>query len=273
MKSLMNNIYDTERKLFELSKHTSSDNTIQFLKENVPDDIFHAKIVDKILSKIETPDIIKYIKENYQIILQANNCYSRHIRTLLHENNDSNKYIEEFERLYKNIKRDGAESLLGFLKHQTDFYTAPASSKYHNSREHGLIEHSVNVCKNMIYLYESHAFHRFGIKYSNETLAIVALLHDICKIFNYEKTEKDNETSYKYRPHEQLGHGDYSIFIIENFMHLTYEEANAIRWHMGFTEPGKINSVGESFENNPLAFMLAIADMMATYYDEQTPGR
>ena len=275
MKSIYNNIYSARRELDELKKHTNSESAVQYLKNNAPDDILHAKLVYEVLSILDTPVVRQYVEKNYAVILSAENYYSRCIRDILNISGNTERYIHDFENIYKeNITRDGSERLLGFLKNETDFYTAPASSMYHNSFKNGLLMHSVNVYHNLVNLYNSPAFNRFGVSYSDETLAIVSLLHDVCKIFNYtEISNPDGTKSYKYRKHEILGHGDHSVFIIQNFISLTYDEANAIRWHMGFTEPGKINDVGESFENNPLAFMLAIADMMATYYDEQTPGR
>ena len=59
---------------------------------------------------------------------------------------DTKKNIEEFENLYNEyiLPRDGGDKLLEFIR-KSDFYTAPASTKYHLSEEGGLLQHSLNV--------------------------------------------------------------------------------------------------------------------------------
>jgi hypothetical protein len=187
----------------------------------------------------------------------------------------SNK--EEFINIYNNnIKREGADKLLEYLlSKQSDFFTAPASTKYHGSHEGGLLEHSINVYHCLAdYLNRQRAKKVYGMNYSDETIAIVALLHDICKI-NFYKTDfknaKNELGSWERVPYYTIddklpyGHGEKSVYIITGFMKLTREEAFAIRYHMGFSGIEDKNCIGKAFELYPLAFALCTADMEATF--------
>lgn len=193
---------------------------------------------------------------------------------------DIQKAKQEFIDIYRqNINREGSERLLEYLlSEQSDFFTAPASTRYHGSYEGGLLEHSLNVyhCLND-YLSRERAKTVYKMNYSNETIAVCALLHDICKV-NFYKTElrnaKDETGQWVKVPYytidDQLpyGHGEKSVYIITGFMRLSREEAFAIRYHMGFSANDENNQVGKAFEMFPLAFALSTADMEATYYLE-----
>lgn len=176
---------------------------------------------------------------------------------------------EEFINLLKNTKREGIEDLIDYLENKTDFFKAPASTKYHLAKEGGLLEHSLNVYKRL----SSHLGH------SNPTVAIVALLHDICKT-NYYSTSTRNVKNEKglweqvpyYTVNDQfpLGHGEKSVIIIQRYIDLTLEEMMAIRWHMGGYEAKENYSyISKVFSNYPLALYLHIADLEATYLDEK----
>ena len=175
------------------------------------------------------------------------------------------------------IKREGADKLLEFLEN-SDFFTAPASSRFHNSCEGGLCQHSLNVYYCLRgFLAENLYNNVFHFEYSEESIAVVALLHDICKVNTYVvdyRNAKNEQGVWEkvpyYKSDDKLpyGHGEKSVYMITGFMKLTREEAMAIRWHMGFTEHDHISQVGQAFEMYPLAFALSTADMMATYYAE-----
>ena len=189
---------------------------------------------------------------------------------------------ETFEKIYtENIKREGADKLLEYLR-KSDFYTAPASSKFHGNYEGGLLEHSINVYNRLIKIVKEELGENYTEKYSNETLAIVALLHDLCKI-HYYKTEyrnvKNERGEWVKAPYFAVnntfpfGHGEKSVFMINTFMRLSGEEAMAINWHMGGFDDrvrSNPNSMGESFKIYPLCLFLHIADLTATYIDEKT---
>lgn len=186
---------------------------------------------------------------------------------------------EEFIKIYKeNIHRDGADKLLDFLVGaHSDFFEAPASTKYHGSHEGGLCEHSVNVYHCLKdYLSRQRVKDTYKMKYSDETIAIVALLHDICKTNIYKKGFKNQKINdkwekvptYEFNDEMPYGHGEKSVYMIQPFMKLSREEAFAIRYHMGFSSVEPANNVGKVFEMFPLSFALSTADMEATYYCE-----
>ncbi len=113
-------------------------------------------------------------------------------------------------------------------------------------------------------------------------MAIVALLHDLCKIGCYKpgfRNVKNDATgqwekvpTFTFDDPLPYGHGEKSVYIISGFLRLTREEAMAIRWHMGFSGNEDKGLVGRAFEKYPLAFALSVADMEANYFmdGEQT---
>jgi len=190
---------------------------------------------------------------------------------------DRNK--AEFTEIYtQNITRPGADKMLEFLT-GSDFFTAPASTRYHGSFEGGLVAHSVNVFHCLTdYLERERVREVYKMDYSEESVAIVALLHDICKIDTYKKSTRNvkNEVTgawekvpcYNFEDNLPYGHGEKSVYMISGFMRLTREEAMAIRWHMGFSGIEDKNTIGNALEKYPLAFALTVADMEATYFLE-----
>lgn len=187
---------------------------------------------------------------------------------------------EEFIAIFnENIKREGADKLLDFLENKSDFFTAPASTRYHNAFEGGLLRHSLNVYKCLAaYLERARVKEEYKLEASAETAAIVALLHDLCKVNMYrvsyrnaknDKTGQWEKVPY-YEIHDTLpyGHGEKSVYMISGFMRLTREEAMAIRWHMGFSGLEDKNTIGRALEKFPLAFALSVADMEASYFLE-----
>ena len=190
---------------------------------------------------------------------------------------------EEFISIYKeNIKREGAERLLEYLE-KSDFFTAPSSTRYHGSYEGGLVQHSVNVYHCLKdYLSRPRTKELYGMNYSEETIALVALLHDVCKIdfYTVEMRNKKNEDTgqwekvpyYAINDSLPYGHGEKSVYILSGFFYgdnrLTREEAFAIRYHMGFSGSEDKNTIGRALEMYPLALALNVADMEASYYLE-----
>ena len=158
-----------------------------------------------------------------------------------------NDFKEQFIEIYqKYIKRPGSEKLLEFLlSSHSDFFQAPASTRYHGNYPGGLVEHSLNVYECLKdYLNRPRVKNTYGLNYSEESVAIVALLHDVCKINCYKKgfrNVKDENgkwqqvPSYDYEDSIPYGHGEKSVYIITGYMRLSREEAFAIRYHMGFS--------------------------------------
>ena len=185
------------------------------------------------------------------------------------------------EIFQSNIIRPGADKLIEWLE-STDFFTAPASTRYHLSRPGGLAEHSIRVYERLELLcdIEANTSPDF-VEPSLETITICGLLHDVCKA-NYYSVEMRNRKNAQgkwgqypfYVVNDQLpyGHGEKSVYIISGFMKLSREEAMAIRWHMGgFDEAAKggNSTLSAAFNQFPLALLLHLADMQATYLDEK----
>ena len=185
-------------------------------------------------------------------------------------------YKEEFISIYiENIKRSGSKELLDWMM-KTDFFTAPASSKFHCACEQGLVMHSLSVYHTLV------EKHFEPDKDSPESFAICALLHDLCKAQFYKvstRNVKNEETGqWEKKPFYAIedafpyGHGEKSVFLIERFMRLKTSEAMAIRWHMGgFDDAAKGGgfSIALAYEKYPLAVKLHLADLESTYLREK----
>ncbi len=185
-------------------------------------------------------------------------------------------YKEEFIKIFNdNITREGSKNLLEWIQ-KTDFFTAPASTKFHGACESGLVMHSISVYKTMM---EKHYDPNTD---SSESFAICALLHDLCKAQFYKQSTRNvkNEQTgqWEKKPYYTVedaypyGHGEKSVFLIERFMRLKPAEAMAIRWHMGgFDEAARGGSfaISLAYEKYPLAVKLHLADLESTYLKEK----
>ena len=187
---------------------------------------------------------------------------------------------ERFIELYtKHIHREGADKFLEYLQSSSsDFFEAPASTRFHGAYRGGLAEHSLNVYDCLShYLNRERVQETYGLTFSEESIAIVSLLHDVCKINvyrpgtrNVKNAEGKWETvdTFEFDDRLPYGHGEKSVYILSGYMRLTREEAFAIRYHMGFAGTEDERNVGKAFEMFPLAFALSVADMEATYFVE-----
>lgn len=187
----------------------------------------------------------------------------------------------EFINTFKqNIKREGANELLDYLE-KSDFFEAPASTKYHLAEEGGLCQHTLNVHKRLHKLLKDNYGEDYLTKFDIESLTLVSLLHDICKVHFYKKDFKNTKVDGQwvkepiYVVDERLhyGHGTKSVFMIQQFLKLYLDEALAIRYHMGGLEYGYANfvepNVGDIYDEYPLALYLHMADLEATYIDDK----
>ena len=188
---------------------------------------------------------------------------------------------DKFIKAYtENITRPGADKLLAWIE-SSDFFTAPASTRFHLSSPGGLLEHSLHVFERMKAICANEATITPGFNEpSMETIAVCGLLHDICKANFYAvemRNRKNDQGRWEQYPFYVVddklpyGHCEKSVYIISGFMRLSREEAMAIRWHMGFSDndfQGGGYSVGNAFDKFPLAVLLHIADLQATYLDE-----
>lgn len=180
---------------------------------------------------------------------------------------------EEFLELLKQVKREGIEELIEFIENKTDFFTAPASTRFHGSYEGGLLEHSMKVYE---ILKHKVANSIEDIIVDEDTIKIIALLHDICKVNFYKvdyRNAKNERGEWEKVPYYTVddtipyGHGEKSVMMICEYIKLTPEEKYSIRWHMGFTEAKEqYNAIGSAFKKYPLALLLHEADLEATYF-------
>ncbi|MDE6260365.1 MAG: hydrolase [Oscillospiraceae bacterium] len=200
------------------------------------------------------------------------------------------KNIQRFESELKKIDRPSMDKLLAYIR-KSDFYSAPASTRYHLSCEGGLLQHSLNVLdalRGLLVKKESGAweYHCNGenvCTIPDESVTIMALLHDLCKTHYYKtstRNVKNEQTGkwekapfYTVEDRMPLGHGSKSAMLAMQFIKLTSTEMYAIWHHMGFTEQGAdFGTVGKAMELHPAVLALHTADMMASRFMEDENG-
>lgn len=200
----------------------------------------------------------------------------------------TNENITRFEQLLKSTKREGIDSLIEFIR-KSDFYTAPASTRYHSCHEGGLLEHTLNVYDRLESRFKDELW-REKTKVTPENIKISALLHDLCKCYFYTVEFKNkkvySETGAKSDSNGRFdwvsvpgftvddkipyGHGEKSVMMIEEFIKLEPMERYAIRWHMGFTEPKENwNTLSAAIRKYPLVLALHLSDLESTYLLEK----
>ncbi|MDY3828048.1 MAG: hydrolase [Clostridium sp.] len=209
--------------------------------------------------------------------------------------------IKRFEELMNSVTREGKDKLMDYIKNKTDFYKAPASTQFHLSCEGGLLQHSLNVYDCLIAKKDSPIWKKTFEKIPDESLIIMALLHDLCKVNFYVKGTKNQKTyeadkvaaaekwqvkhdamgdfvwetvlNYEVKDSMPLGHGEKSVMLINCFMHLIDFEIFAIRWHMGFSEEkSQYKALGEAIEKYPIILALYEADLEASKILEDVSG-
>lgn len=196
--------------------------------------------------------------------------------------------IKRFESLLRSTKREGIEKLIEFIR-KSDFYTAPASARYHSCHEGGLLEHTLNVYDRLENKFND-VLWKEKINIDLDSIIISALLHDLCKAYYYG-TEFKNKKEYhdkgtksdsngrfdwvtvpSYTVDDKIpyGHGEKSVMMIEECIKLKPAERYAIRWHMGFSEPKENwSTLGIAIRKYPLVLALHMADMESTYLLEK----
>lgn len=179
---------------------------------------------------------------------------------------------EKFIELLRSTNREGIEDLISFLE-KTDFFKAPASTRFHGSYEGGLVEHSLKVYEILNHKAKNNVL---NLEIPDDTVKIVSLLHDICKLNFYKvdyRNAKNSLGEWEKVPYYTVddtipyGHGEKSVMMISEYIKLTPEEKYSIRWHMGYTEPKELyNTIGAAYKKYPLALMMHEADLEATYF-------
>ena len=193
--------------------------------------------------------------------------------------------IERFESLLTSVNRPGIDKLLDFIR-KSDFYTAPASTRFHGDHEGGLLEHTLNVYDCLVEKKDSGVWAEKLKEYSDESLILVALLHDLCKTYMYGSelknkkvysetgSKKDSGGRYDWKQEPAyvidnkypLGHGEKSVFFILQYVKLSMPEIAAIKWHMGaYCDASQWNELGAAYEKWPICLALHEADMEATH--------
>lgn len=197
--------------------------------------------------------------------------------------------IEKFEAMLTQYNRPGMDKLIAYIR-KSDFYTAPASTRFHSCHEGGLLEHSLNVADCLLKKLDNPVWADILNEVGQESIIISALLHDICKS-NFYVVELKNKKVYSdhgkksdsngrydwetvpgYTVDDKIpyGHGEKSVMMIEEFMKLMPVERYAIRWHMGYTEPKENwNTVSLAIKKYPLVLAIHEADLESTYLIEE----
>ncbi len=180
---------------------------------------------------------------------------------------------DKFIELLKSTNREGMEELIKFIEEKTDFFIAPASTRFHGSHEGGLLEHSMKVYEILDYKIKNNVIDLYA---SEDTIIIVSLLHDICKANFYKvdyRNAKNARGEWEKVPYYTVedtipyGHGEKSVMMLTEYIKLTPEEKYCIRWHMGFSEPKEsYTTLGLAYKKYPLALLVNEADLEASYF-------
>ena len=198
---------------------------------------------------------------------------------------DTEKLIERFESELSKVNRDDVDKVLNYIRNQSDFYTAPSSTKFHLSCPGGLLQHSINVLDALRALLPDNGDGTYSYMVAGkevatikeESVIIVALLHDICKTRFYAVEMRNKKINgawvevptYTVEDEIPYGHGEKSVFMIESMMKLSMEERMYIRWHMGFPDDynGK-TTFGMAVDKYPIIWAVHTADMQAAHMME-----
>ena len=201
--------------------------------------------------------------------------------------------ISRFESLLGSVQRSGITNLLQYIQAKTDFYKAPASTRFHLSCEGGLLQHSLNVYDCLCAKKENPVWKDILTAIPDDSLILMALLHDLCKTNFYVEGTKNQKTynpekvaaagswqrkhdnmgdfiwetvkTYQIEDQMPLGHGEKSVMLLQWFIRLNIQEVMAIRWHMGFSEEkDNYQAVGQAFETYPITLALHEADLEAS---------
>ena len=193
----------------------------------------------------------------------------------------------EFMKIWtERVQREYADNILAWLEYETDFFEAPASTRHHGAHPGGLLDHSLNVYHRLraIVCVETYGATTSDLLAEDveETVAVLALLHDVCKVNCYHtetRRRKNPETgywedyqTYAFRDPIPLGHGEKSLYLIQRHMDLEPEEALAIRWHMGAYDnaaKGDGRALSAAMAASPWVWRLQQADMCAAWVDER----
>jgi hypothetical protein len=169
--------------------------------------------------------------------------------------------------LLEMTERKNIDKLIDYLQYHSDYFTAPASAKFHLAVKGGLAHHSLSVTLTLEHLVQQ--FWK-GKPIKPDTQVIVGLLHDACKIgiYHWGKREKATEYSFIRDDSQPFGHGEKSIFLIQKYIKLTPQEIAMIRWHMGPYDAEYNRNEKDIHKYYPETKLLYFADDISTQYLE-----
>lgn len=178
---------------------------------------------------------------------------------------DLDSFKGQYIGLLRGVKREGMDNLIKYLE-STDFFIAPASVNRHSCFRGGLLIHSLSVyhlLRDRVKYYSA----RVGVKmnYSEDSIRIVSLLHDVCKV-NCFIPKFGRSGEYNYVNHFPIGHGEKSVIRILKYIDLTEEEMLAIRWHMGNLFDNKSKDLARAIKQCNLVILLQHADVEASTF-------
>ena len=201
--------------------------------------------------------------------------------------------VARYKRLLGSVQKDGIEKLMTYMEKNTDFYSAPASTRFHLACEGGLVQHSLNVFDCLMAKRESPVWKDVLKDIPDDSMILIALLHDLCKANFYVEGTKNQKTydpekvaaaedwqrkhdnhgdfiwetvkTYQIDDQLPLGHGEKSVMLVQCYVRLSMQEVMAIRWHMGFSEAKENwNALGSAMEKYPIVLALHEADLEAS---------
>ncbi len=196
------------------------------------------------------------------------------------EQRDENQ--KKITELLLSTKRPGMERLVEWIVTKTDFFTAPASTKYHLNCEGGLALHSLHVYQRL-----SEKVAQGLVTIEPDTVIITSLLHDLCKVNFYVKEIKNVKEGTKINQYGKevanwvekevwgikdsfpVGHGEKSCWYIQNFIRLKPEEYAMIRLHMGPDKNTYPDPFSETAKIYPSVVAIFTSDIESAYILEE----
>ena len=149
----------------------------------------------------------------------------------------------------------------------TDYFSAPASTKYHAAYPGGLFDHNMNVLDELLRLTRNHTTCPWG---RPESPFIIATLHDVTKLGLYLEQKDNDEITYVKNPdYVWNGHGEDSVNKLLMHMELTEEEKMCIRYHMGAYETEDWDGYDKAIRMYPNVLWTHAADMIASKVAER----
>ena len=173
-------------------------------------------------------------------------------------------------------RADEFADLIDYIENETEWLTAPASTRFHLCRENGLLEHSLNVAEILIQLKNT-----LYPVIEDESCVLVALLHDLGKVgmpgspLYLKNKPTENQRRAGYGPTYPYSYNNgltylsvpiRSLYLALPYITLTEEEAQAIAYHDGqYVDDNRSVAKNEQ----PLTLLLQYADNWCGFVVEE----